>query len=109
MLREAPNVVTEDGFRQLLAKGYVAVVLCRESAEKKYNSWAGLWVVHAVRPDGKDERLLVTARDYVKMREFKTIVGLASFLHDMGMRTANIPFHAGERTLHRLPEDTSNN
>lgn len=104
MLREAPNVVTEEGFRALLANGYVAEVVCRESSEKRYNNWTGLWVIRATRPDGTDERLLVTARDYVKMREFKTIVGLASFLHDMGMASAHVPFRAGDRTMHRLPE-----
>jgi hypothetical protein len=37
----------------------------------------------------------VTSRSLLKQREFKTIVGLVSFLADMGCRTASIPLEKG--------------
>lgn len=103
MLEEAPNVVTEDGLRQLLANGYSAEVVCRVAAEKRLNAWYGTWTVRAIGPEG-DEKIVVTSRNYIKAREFKTIAGLVSFLHDIGMRTAQIPLEQGSRALHSLPE-----
>ena len=103
MLEEAPNVVTEDGLRGLLAKGYLAEVVCKETGEKRHNSWYGSWIVRAIGPDGRDEKLLVTSRSYLKVREFKTVVGLVSFLYDIGMRTAHIPLEQGGRVPHALP------
>lgn len=44
--------------------------------------------------------MLVTSRSVFKLREFKTIVGLVSFLADMGCLSANIPLIAGRREQH---------
>nr|WP_254683432.1 hypothetical protein [Ruegeria sp. PR1b] len=44
--------------------------------------------------------MLVTSRSVFKLREFKTIVGLVSFLTDMGCFSANIPLIAGRRERH---------
>lgn len=107
MLENAPNVVTEDGMRGLLAQGWQAEVICREAGEKRYNSWYGTWVVRALgpgAPGSRDEKLLVTNRSVLRMREFKTVIGLISFLHDVGLRTAQIPLEAGGRASHALPD-----
>ncbi|WP_254604298.1 hypothetical protein [Leisingera sp. ANG59] len=40
-----PNVVTEDGLRDLLSDGYLIEVICNQTAEKRHNSWYGSWVV----------------------------------------------------------------
>ena len=103
MLEEAPNVVTEEGLRGLLAQGYRAEVVCRETGEKRHNSWYGTWVVRAIGPDGRDEKLLVTSRSYLKVREFKTIVGLVSFLAEMGCKSVSIPLEEGGRERHAAP------
>ena len=103
MTEEAPNVVTEDGLRGLLADGYLIEVVCKEAAEKRHNSWYGTWVVRAVTEDGRDDKMLVTSRSYLKVREFKTIVGLVSFLADMGCKTASIPLEEGGRERHAAP------
>jgi hypothetical protein len=97
MMDQAPNVVTEDGMRSLLAQGYLIEVVCREGAEKRHNSWYGAWVIRAVAQDGGDEKMLVTSRSVGKLRDFKTIVGLVSFLADMGCTTASIPLSEGAR------------
>ena len=104
MLEDAPNVVTEDGLRQLLAQGYLAEVVCRTAAEKRLNAWYGSWYVRAIGPAGGDEKIVVTSRNYIRAREFKTVAGLVSFLSDIGMRTAHIPLDEGGRSLHQLPE-----
>ena len=103
MIEEAPNVVTEDGLRSLLADGYLIEVVCREAAEKRHNSWYGIWVVRAVAEDGRDDKMLVTSRSYLKVREFRTIVGLVSFLADMGCKSASIPLEDGGRERHAAP------
>ncbi|MCE8510857.1 hypothetical protein KBY28_20595 [Ruegeria pomeroyi] len=92
-----PNVVTEDGLRDLLSDSYLIEVICNQTAEKGHNSWYGSWVVHAVTKDGQDPKMLVTSRSVFKLREFKTIIGLVSFLADMGCLSANIPLTAGRR------------
>ena len=103
MIEEAPNVVTEDGLRGLLGEGYLIEVVCREDAEKRHNSWYGVWVIRAVAPDGRDDKMLVTSRSVLKLRDFKTIVGLVSFLADMGCTTASIPLVEGARERHAAP------
>jgi len=103
MIEEAPNVVTEDGLRSLLGEGYLIEVVCKEAAEKRHNSWYGTWVVRAVHEDGRDDKMLVTSRSYLKVREFKTIVGLVSFLADMGCKTASLPLEEGGRMRHAAP------
>jgi len=81
---EAPNVVTEARFRELVETGYSAEILCQESAHKKGPSYYGVWIMRAVSDAGV-EKLLVTARtrtthNDIKIREFKTITGVVSFL-----------------------------
>lgn len=97
---ETPNVVTEDGLRGLLTEGYVIEVVCKAGAEKRHNSWYGAWVIRAVAPDGRPDKMLVTSRSLLKLRDFKTIVGLVSFLADMGCTTASIPLVEGARERH---------
>ncbi len=94
------NVVTEDGLRDLLSDGYLIEVICNQTAEKRHNSWYGAWIVHAVTKDGQDAKMLVTSRSVFKLREFKTIVGLVSFLAEMGRLSANIPLIPGRRERH---------
>ncbi|MCC5966789.1 MAG: hypothetical protein EA407_02500 [Rhodobacteraceae bacterium] len=103
MIEETPNVVTEDGLRSLLGKGYFIEVVCRQAGEKRHNTWHGIWVVRAVSADGGDEKLLVTSRSVLKVREFKTIVGLVSFLAEMGSDAARIPLKEGGRERHAIP------
>ena len=95
-----PNVVTEDCLRDLLSDGYLIEVICNQTAEKRHNSWYGSWVVHAVTNDCQDAKMLVTSRSVFKLREFKTIVGLVSFLAEMGRLSANIPLIPGRRERH---------
>ena len=71
---EAPNVVTEARFRELVESGYSAEILCQESAHKKGPSYYGVWIMRVVSDDGV-EKLLVTARtrttyNDIKIREF---------------------------------------
>ncbi|NBE09441.1 hypothetical protein GU920_18010 [Rhodobacter sp. CCP-1] len=101
---ETPNVVTEDGLRGLLTEGYVIEVVCKEGAEKRHNSWYGVWVIRAIASDGRPDKMLVTSRSLLKLRDFKTIVGLVSFLADMGCTTASIPLVEGARERHASPK-----
>jgi hypothetical protein len=96
------NVVTEDGLRDLLSDGYLIEAICNQTAEKRHNSWYGSWVVHAVTKDSQDAKMLVTSRSVFKLRAFKTIVGLVSFLADMGCLSANIPLIGGRRERHEV-------
>ena len=99
LIDEAPNVVSEEGFRLLLDEGYEAVVVCHSGLEKVGVQWAGrwtAWVSHAERPD---RRLLVSSRGQLKPREFKTTLGLIGFLRKMGFASATIPFHEGARAV----------
>jgi len=103
---EAPNVVMEGGFRELVERGYTAEILCKESAHKKGPSYYGVWVMRAVSDDGL-EKLLVTARtrttyNDIKIREFKTITGVVSFLIGIGFSHADVPLEEGQRTRQKL-------
>ena len=110
--KEAPNVVTEPRFRQLLAKGYQAEVVCRQDAHRKSSVWYGEWIVRIVDQERSFEKLLVTTPRYagdadeVKLRVFKTINGLASFMHGLGFAHFDVPFREGGRTSQCLPEES---
>ncbi len=109
---EAPNVVTETRFRALVESGYRAEILCRETAHKKGPSYYGVWIMRVVSQDGV-EKLLVTARtrtsyNDIKIREFKTITGVVSFLIGIGFSHADVPLQEGQSTSHKLSaSDTS--
>jgi len=111
---EAPNVVTEARFRELVESGCSADILCQESAQKKGPSYYGIWIMRAVSDDGM-EKLLVTARtrtthNDIKIREFKTITGVVSFLVGIDFTHADVPLEEGQRTTHKLvATDTGNN
>lgn len=101
---EAPNVVTEARFRELAEIGYSTEVLCQESAYKKGPSYYGIWIMRAVADD-RTEKLLVTARNStseIKIREFKTITGVVSFLVGIGFSHADVPLEEGQRSSHKL-------
>ncbi|MEO1556278.1 MAG: hypothetical protein AAFS01_07580, partial [Pseudomonadota bacterium] len=61
LAKEAPNVVTEAGFKDLIESGYHVEVVCMEDAYRKNSVWHGLWVLRAVSDEGI-EKQLVTAR-----------------------------------------------
>ncbi|MEQ8897152.1 MAG: hypothetical protein RID23_08665 [Roseovarius sp.] len=103
---EAPNVVTEARFRELVESGYSAELLCQESAHKKGPSYYGVWIMRVVSDEG-EEKLLVTARtrttyNDIKIREFKTITGVVSFLMGIGFTHADVPLEKGQRTTQKL-------
>ena len=108
--KEAPNVVTEPGFRHLMANGYQAEVVCKAEAYRKASVWYGEWIVRAINDQQNSEKVLVTTprrvegSDEVKVRVFKTINGLSSFMHDMGFGHLDIPFRRGGRTRQSLPD-----
>ena len=104
-----PNVITEQGLRELVEKGHTVEVLCQTDPERKGPSWYGLWIMRRVGADGK-EKLLLTARtrltqNAIKVREFKTATGVISFLVGAGFSEASIPMKNGEKTSHRLVSD----
>lgn len=101
-MQDAPNVVSEDGLRALLAEGHSADVVCRITPTRTSAQWSGVWTVHCVSPDGEMRRLLVTSRNNMVAREFKTINGLVSFLAGIGLTMASIPMLEGKVGSHKL-------
>jgi hypothetical protein len=107
---EAPNVVTEARFRELVERGYSAEILCQESAHQKGPSYYGVWIMRVVSDEGV-EKLLVTARtrttyNDIKIREFKTISGVVSFFLGLGFTHVDLPLVEGtSRSLKLLPAD----
>lgn len=110
---KGPDVVSDDGLRELLSLGHQAVVICSEAPVQKSYFWHGLWHVLCVSLDGQSERLLVSARrdaqGSVKPREFRTVNGLISFLHGLGFRMVTVPMEDGGRVGHTLPHHGQKN
>lgn len=104
LMQDAPNVVSEDGLRALLAEGHSADVLCRVTPTRTSAQWSGVWTVHCLSPDGEMHRLLVTARNNMAAREFKTINGLSSFLAGLGVSIVSIPMLEGKVATHKLDD-----
>ena len=104
VLAQGPNVVSEDGFKQLLDEGYFAEVVCMQSATKQYNTFSGNWIIRAVSPDGQIEKILVTSRREFKVREFKTTNGLLGFFDQFDIGVQRIPWYEGVRARIQLPD-----
>lgn len=104
LMQDAPNVVSENGLRALLAEGHSADVVCRTTPTRTSAQWSGVWTVHCVSPDGEMRRLLVTSRNNMVAREFKTINGLVSFLAGVGLTMASIPMLEGKVASHKLDD-----
>lgn len=105
---EAPNVVTEPRFRDLVASGYRVELVCKTDAFRKGPNWHGVWILRAVSDEGM-EKLLVTARtrtsrNDIKIREIKTVTGVISFLQGIGFSHADIPLEEGKRTVLKLSD-----
>lgn len=97
LLDQGPNVVSEDGFKQLLKDGYSAEVVCMQSAVKQHNTFTGVWIIRAVSTDSSIEKVLVTSRRDFKVREFKTTNGLLAFFDQFGVQVQQIPWVEGVR------------
>ena len=103
---EAPNVVTEAGFRMLLAEGLQAEIVCLEDAEFRNAVWRGAWSISAINKEETKRFLVVVARandrrpDEIRVRVWKTAGSLLSFLRKYGADRVTIPFDAGTRALH---------
>lgn len=101
-----PDLVSEEGLRELLGLGHHAVVVCSKEPARKVNVWYGLWHILCVSPDGRTERILVSSRRDAdgadRPRPFKTANGLLSFLHSLGLRTLTVPMEPGSRAGHDL-------
>lgn len=104
LMQDAPNVVSEEGLRTLLAEGHSADVVCRVTPKRTGAQWSGIWTVHCVSPDSETRRLLVTVRNNMAAREFKTINGLSSFLAGLGVSIISIPMAEGKVASHKLDE-----
>ncbi|WP_234450978.1 MULTISPECIES: hypothetical protein [unclassified Paracoccus (in: a-proteobacteria)] len=95
----APNVVSEDGLKEELTRGWHIEVICKKPAEKRQANWHGAWGIRIVSPDGKLERTLVTYRKDMDQRLFRTINGLISFLSECGITCPCVPMSEGQRAL----------
>lgn len=113
LAKEAPNVVTEAGFKELIESGYQVEVVCKEDAYRKNSVWHGLWVLRAISHEGV-EKQLVTARarsggDHIQVRKFKTVTGLVSFLIDLGFSVVSFPVYEGQRWTFMLSHTDDSN
>lgn len=95
LANEAPNVVSRDGFRLLLDDGYQAIVVCEVDGEQKDSRWTGRWTIRALGGEGRTDYVLVSVGGDLRAREFKTALGVISFLHEMGFEIISIPFRQG--------------
>ena len=108
--KEAPNVVTELQFKNLLRRGYLGDVIAQDEPFRKGSFWYGTWICSVVDAKRSTELFLVpmrtkdSASEAITIREFKTANGLISFLHKIGMQTVSVPMQKGARASHKLPK-----
>ena len=95
----APNVVSEDGLKEELSRGWQIEVICKKAAEKRQANWYGAWGIRIISPDGRNERTLVTYRKDMEQRLFRTVYGLISFLVECGISRPTLPLSEGQRAL----------
>ena len=98
-MNTAQNVVSEDGLKEELSRGWRIEVVCKTAGEKRHANWYGAWGVRIISPDGKSERTLVTYRKDLDLRLFRTVNGLISFLVECGITRPTVPLSEGQRAL----------
>lgn len=99
-----PNVVSENGLRRDIGLGWDVEVVARQDAEKRSYNWYGEWTIRCISPDGKQEKHLITARNDLEFRVFKTANAVISFLHDLGFSRATLPLREGGRCRQGVQE-----
>lgn len=106
-------MVREPRFRELLAQGFQAEVVCQVDAFKKVAAWHGEWIVRAVNGDTGEEFILVVSRraaggpDEILVRVFKTLNGLISFFNDIGFFNIYVPLRKGGRCLQNATDGSA--
>lgn len=93
--KEAPNVVSEEGSHELIKQGWRFVIVCLQTPEKRHNHYFGEWGFKLLSPDGKTERILITARNQMEMRTIKTATGLIRFLLEFDLVGPRLPLQEG--------------
>lgn len=113
------EVVTINGFTELINSGWQLHVVCHKEPELRGYQWHGVWYVVAVEPETGRWRVLVTARDHARelqrqrekgraetrspddyrFREIKTASGLASFIKELGFRFVGYPTSKGDSLI----------
>lgn len=96
-----PNVVSENGLRKDVKHGWLVEVVCRQTPEKRAYNWYGEWTIRIVSPDGTREKHLVTTREDMEFRIFKTTNSVISFLLDLGYPEVVLPLQTGMRSRQR--------
>lgn len=89
----------------------MAEIVCQEAAFRKASIWYGEWIVRVVNAERTYQKVLITSPrranelDEVKIRLFKTINGLTSFMHEVGFAHVDVPLIVGGRSLQTLPDE----
>lgn len=106
--KETFNVVTEARFKELLEQGFRAEIISQTDADYRNGLWGGEWTMRIVDQDGQFEKLLVTVprnaadNEAIKVRTFKTVNGLISFIRKLGLTHVEIPLEQGGRSSQAL-------
>lgn len=79
----------------MFVQGYLVEVVCWIVVEKCFNVWYGFWYVWVIGFLGGDEKIVVISCNYIKVCEFKIVVGFVSFFLDIGMCIVYILFEEG--------------
>ena len=105
MSKTGPDVVSDEGLRELVSLGYQVMVVCLKPVLRKDGIYYGLWGIRCMSMDGKSDKVLIAARKDEhgdRPRLFKTLTGLVGFLLGLGFRTITIPMDEGARVGHNL-------
>lgn len=102
-----PNVVSENGLRNLLQEGWHVEIVCQSDAEKRSYNWYGEWTIRGISPDGAQEKILITSRSEINIRVLKTTNGVISFMLDMGFEHVHLPLLKGGRCRQALRDTKS--
>ena len=99
---ESREAVYEEKFRELVKYGHQVMVVCLRTPIRRAGVFHGLWDIRCVSADGRDEQVLVVARQELggpRPRTFKTLAGIVSFLLTLGLVAVSVPMVEGGRVF----------
>lgn len=120
--RKPSDVVTVNGLREYLDKGWELHILSRNDAELRGPQWHGSWFFLGVNPTTDEWVVLVTTRDYrkarnllskqsstsdtheIEFREVKTASGVFKLLQELGFSGVGLDLGGGNSVVLRYAD-----
>ncbi|MFK5980479.1 MAG: hypothetical protein QM488_16500 [Rhizobiaceae bacterium] len=94
-MKDRSPVILVSGLKKIAEAGGLVEIVSEVDAEKNGSTWTGEWYVYGTDPENS-ERFLLVQHINIEPRIIKTAIGVISFCHSIGFKSAVVPLFKGE-------------